>query len=129
MIGSIPISKVKSRKEALGWHYIVEIKTKEPQLLDDPDRVCAAIEKATKEGNLTVVGKITKRFEPQGFTAVYLLSESHISIHTWPEIGYAAIDVYTCGGDAKKAVETLLRELNVESAEITYLDRGPVDEG
>ncbi len=129
MIGSIPISKVKARKEALGWHYIVEIKTKDAALLNDPNRVCAAIERATEAGNLTVVGKVTKRFEPQGFTAVYLLSESHISIHTWPEIGYAAIDVYTCGGDAKKAVETLLKELNATDADITYLERGPVDEG
>ena len=41
--------------------------------------------------------KIHHRFEPQGVTGLALLAESHISIHTWPESGYAAVDVFTCG--------------------------------
>jgi S-adenosylmethionine decarboxylase proenzyme len=46
---------------------------------------------------LYVIQTISKKFDPQGVTVVCLLAESHISIHTWPEEGRAAVDVYTCG--------------------------------
>ncbi len=117
------------KKNVVGEHYIVELHTNNRKLLDDPEGIMRVLDKAAKAGNLTVEGRATKRFHPQGFTAVYLLSESHLSIHTWPELGYAALDVYTCGGDAKQAVDTLIREFEATKVDVVYLERGPLDEG
>ncbi|MFM8543765.1 MAG: adenosylmethionine decarboxylase, partial [Vulcanococcus sp.] len=56
-----------------------------------------AITSAAKRAGATLLNLITHRFDPQGVTGLALLAESHISIHTWPESGYAAVDVFTCG--------------------------------
>jgi S-adenosylmethionine decarboxylase proenzyme len=52
---------------------------------------------AIKKTDCTIIGKQEKKFEPQGLTIVYVLSESHMSIHTWPEYNACAIDFYNCG--------------------------------
>lgn len=64
-------------------------------------------------------------FAPQGVTGVLLLEESHVSIHTWPEKGYAAVDFYTCGdGDPQRAKEILMRALMAQTCDERLLDRG-----
>ena len=94
----------------LGRHIILELFTDDRELLNDEKRIMAMLEKAAEEGNVTVVGRTSATFNPHGVTAVLLLAESHISIHTWPEYGYAAVDIFTCGGDADKVLEAILRE-------------------
>ncbi len=49
------------------------------------------------QANATVLDTVSHQFQPQGITAIALLAESHLSIHTWPELGYVAVDVFTCG--------------------------------
>jgi S-adenosylmethionine decarboxylase len=71
----------------------------------------------TSAGNragATLLNLITHRFEPQGVTGLALLAESHISIHTWPESGYAAVDVFTCGDHTmpERACQVLSEELS-----------------
>ena len=70
------------------------------------------LNRAAKLANATVLNLISNKFDPQGVTAIALLAESHISIHTWPEIGYAAIDVFTCGDHTmpEKACKLLFKE-------------------
>ena len=69
-----------------------------------------------KANILRIIGE---RFEPQGVTLLALLSESHASIHTWPELSYAAIDLYTCGDTTQthKAAEFLKKKLQAETAD------------
>lgn len=64
-------------------------------------------------------------FSPQGFTAVLLLRESHISIHTWPEKDYIAIDFFTCGEDSRtESLESVIKQLfSAKNCRITYLNR------
>ena len=64
-------------------------------------------------------------FEPQGVTGVIVLSESHLSIHTWPETGYAAVDFYTCGDcNPHAGVDVLFEGLGALDREVLYIERG-----
>jgi len=72
-----------------------------------------------------IVASVFQPFEPQGVTGVVVIEESHLSIHTWPEHGYAAVDFFTCG-DAlpERAHEVLSRGLGATASEIMFVERG-----
>jgi S-adenosylmethionine decarboxylase len=94
--------------------------------LDDKDAVLEAIRVAAKQARSTLLNEVAHRFEPQGVTALALLAESHISIHTWPELGYAACDVFTCGEEAQpeQACQHLAEALQSERYDMRRLPRG-----
>jgi S-adenosylmethionine decarboxylase proenzyme len=80
-----------------GKHMICDIKEiKNKKLLNDVDRIRETLFDLCKRYNFTVLNVIEHKFDPQGFTMLFLLSESHISIHTFPERDYFALDIYTC---------------------------------
>jgi len=80
-----------------GKHMICDIKDiKNHQLLNDPKQITRLLDYICQTYDYTILQKSAYEFAPQGFTTIYLLSESHISIHTFPEKNYAAIDIYTC---------------------------------
>lgn len=81
----------------VGRHCILELYGCPPQLLDDESLIKQTLRSAAQIARSTLLGELSHKFEPQGVTALVLLAESHISIHTWPESGYAAVDVFTCG--------------------------------
>ena len=83
--------------DTVGKHCILELYGCDGTKLDDELFLRATITAAAKRAGATLLNLITHRFEPQGVTGLALLAESHISIHTWPESGYAAVDVFTCG--------------------------------
>ena len=111
---------------ALGKHLIAELWVRDPLSLNDPELIRDSLIAACKRGKFSVLNLSTHSFSPHGVTAVVLLSESHMSIHTWPEFAYAAVDIFTCGGNARKALEELERRLDVERMEVRELDRGLV---
>lgn len=82
--------------------------------------------KAAKESNSTPLEISLHKFSPQGLTGVVLVAESHIAIHTWPEIGYMALDIFTCGKNIKpqKALAFLKKELKPKRVFIKELQRG-----
>ena len=81
----------------MGHHVLVSLYGIAFNLLDDLDAIRDAFEKAVETCGATVLNRFSHQFHPQGVTVVYALAESHISIHTFPEKGSCAIDVYTCG--------------------------------
>ena len=81
----------------IGKHCILELYDCNPQKLDDESFLRSSISAAVHDAGATLLQLITHHFEPQGITGLALLAESHLSIHTWPESGYAAVDVFTCG--------------------------------
>ena len=83
--------------EALGLHLILELKECRPDLLDDMDFVQQTLLTAAETTGATIIGKTFHKFAPQGVTGVVAIAESHVCIHTWPEYGYAAADIFTCG--------------------------------
>ena len=83
--------------DMVGKHCILELYECDPSRLDDEAFLRTSITTPAKSAGATLLNLITHHFEPQGVTGLALLAESHISIHTWPESGYAAVDVFTCG--------------------------------
>ncbi|WP_353292583.1 adenosylmethionine decarboxylase [Synechococcus sp. M16CYN] len=83
--------------DMVGKHCILELYECDPSRLNDESFLRNSIAIAAKRAGATLLNLIAHRFEPQGVTGLALLAESHISIHTWPESGYAAVDVFTCG--------------------------------
>ena len=91
------LSKESSQNRLLGKHCILELYDCDESKLNDEDFIRTTIKIASKHSGATLLKLITHRFYPQGVTGLALLAESHISIHTWPESLYAAVDVFTCG--------------------------------
>ncbi|MBC9784597.1 adenosylmethionine decarboxylase [Heliobacterium chlorum] len=82
--------------------------------------------KAAEIAGATVLSSQKKQFDPQGATVLVLLSESHISIHTYPEKGFAALDCYTCGDtvDPQVAIEHMVKVLKPRETSVKMLKRG-----
>ena len=89
--------------EVVGKHCILELYDCDPKLLDDEKFIHKTMKSAAKGANMQFLDFVSHEFEPQGVTALALLGESHMSIHTWPELGYAMVDVLTCGEKSKPA--------------------------
>ena len=108
-----------------GRHLILDLYECDPEVLDDYDRLSELLEAALLMSKATILRIIGEKFEPQGVTLLALLAESHASIHTWPELGYAAIDLYTCGDttNTHKAADFLKYKLKSQKAEEQELVR------
>lgn len=81
----------------LGKHIILDMKGCCKDIINNVSSVKNILEKATEISNATLVDVICHHFSPYGITGVAILAESHISIHTWPEHEYAAVDIFLCG--------------------------------
>jgi S-adenosylmethionine decarboxylase proenzyme len=93
--------------------------------LNNVEQIQALMEMAAVAAKTNIVFSKFKPFEPQGVSGVVVVEESHLSIHTWPEHGYAAVDFYTCGeGDPNEAHEVLKAGLEAQSFEMLYVERG-----
>lgn len=112
--------------DPIGMHVVLDLYECDPQILDDMEKVEEVLTKAAEVANATVIDKRFHKFSPQGVSGVVVVSESHIAIHTWPEHGYAAVDVYTCGDHTMplKASEYIIKELKCKRPTIVKLDRG-----
>ena len=111
---------------ALGTHLLVELRQADPAKLDDIEFIRQALISAAKEVGATVLGDTFHRFTPQGVTGIVAIAESHISIHTWPEYGYAALDVFTCGDSImpEKAAALIIQRLECKDPEVMKVLRG-----
>ena len=97
----------------MGHHVLVSLYGISFHLLDDLAGIKAAFERAVEVCGATVLNRFSHQFHPQGVTIVYALAESHISIHTFPEEGSCAIDVYTCGNmNSVKGMQVLIEHFN-----------------
>lgn len=98
------------------------------EILDDLDSVSVILLDAANFLNVTVLQHKFHKFAPQGVSGYILIEESHISIHTWPERGYAAVDLFTCGErDLLKGLEYIKTRLKAKEDKHLLIYRG--DEG
>ena len=106
-------------------HVLAEYRGCPADRLDDLDAVERLMRAAAQAAGATVIDARFHRFAPHGVSGVLLLLESHLSIHTWPERGYAAVDFYTCGaGDPRRAHEVLAAALRAGECETMLVERG-----
>ena len=106
-----------------GTHLIIEVE--QGSGLDDEARIQQAFRDCVTACGATLLHIHTHKFTPQGVSGVAVLAESHISVHTWPEIGYGAFDVFMCG-DAEpwRAVDVLKQAFDTDQVQIKELLRG-----
>lgn len=106
-----------------GTHLIIEVVGGEG--LDDAARIERAFRDCVTTCGATLLHIHTHKFSPQGVSGVAVLAESHISVHTWPEIGYGAFDVFMCGeADPWRAVEVLRAAFDADEVRVRELLRG-----
>lgn len=112
--------------ETIGSHCLAELYDCPHELLDDEMFIKGAVRTAVDEGLATLLHEVSHHFHPQGVTALGLIAESHVAIHTWPEHGYAAVDVFTCGdrANAEKACLHIVRVLQAGRHTLRKLIRG-----
>lgn len=112
----------------LGLHLLLELKECNPQLLDDLSYVRSSLIRAAEDVGAHIVGESFHRFTPQGVTGILSIAESHISIHTWPEYGYAAADIFTCGDSfqPRHAADALIELFESRDSEVYEFERGRI---
>lgn len=112
--------------KALGWHYLVEFYDCDTKVLDDVDKLKVAMQQAADLSGANVVQSVFHRFSPYGVSGVVVIAESHFSIHTWPEYGYAACDLFTCGEKMTidNASDYLHEALGSRTSTVVKIDRG-----
>ena len=108
-------------------HLLLELYRCDYEKLNDESFLRCTLNKAAKFAKATVLNLISNKFEPQGVTAIALLAESHISIHTWPESSYSAIDIFTCGQNMlpEIASQYLIEALRAEEHSLRVIERNP----
>ena len=108
-------------------HLLLELYRCNYEKLNDESFLRCTLNRAAKLAKATVLNLISNKFEPQGVTAIALLAESHISIHTWPESNYSAVDIFTCGQNMlpELASEYLIEALNAEEHSLRVIERNP----
>ncbi len=115
--------------KAFGTHIIVELSDCDAAVLSDVDKVTNILVEAAQKANAEVLQTAFHRFTPQGVSGVVVIAESHLSIHTWPEYGYAAMDIYTCGDhtDPWKACRYAAMQFKAKQMLTTEVRRGLPD--
>lgn len=112
--------------KALGHHIIVELSQCNFEVLCNLNKIKDYMVEAAKQANAQVLETAFHQFGPAGISGVVVIAESHLSIHTWPEFGYAAVDIYTCGAktNPRKACNYLGRVLGAKQVTLCVVKRG-----
>jgi len=113
-----------------GKHIIMDVSGCKPELLNNLELLKEVLKEAAEHANATVLNVAFHHFAPQGVSGVVVISESHFSIHTWPEYGYAALDFYTCGdANPQLACKYVAEKLGATYSYRTEILRGREKEG
>lgn len=88
-----------TNNKTVGVHYLIDIENIENSNIDSQPFILNTCRKILENTNMTILNSLVHKFDPQGMTAIYLLSESHFSLHTWPEFKKMRMDLFTCSRD------------------------------
>ncbi|MBI2218801.1 MAG: adenosylmethionine decarboxylase [Candidatus Rokubacteria bacterium] len=111
---------------ALGRHLLLELFDCDLDVIASCEAVKAALIEAAKRAQATVVDVVFHEFNPFGVSGVVVIAESHLSIHTWPEYRYAAVDIFSCGDvlQPEVAASYLVEQFGAERTSVVELLRG-----
>ena len=111
--------------EALGIHILVEYYDCNKEILKNVETIEQSMLTAARSANATIVESVFHQFNPWGVSGAVIISESHLTIHTWPEHNYAAVDLFTCGDiDYEAGLNTLKNLLESKHYEVKKILRG-----
>ncbi len=117
------------QNKRLGRHILVEFYNCDRDVLNNYDLIEEYMNEAAIKANATIVQSVFHLFNPWGVSGAVVIQESHLTIHTWPEYGYAAVDLFTCGDDVNPwvAFDYLKDMIKADKYETTEIDRGVID--
>jgi len=115
--------------QSLGNHLIVELYECHREFINDARSVENALINAVNISGAKMVQSVVHEFNPHGISGVVVIEESHFSVHTWPEYGYCALDIFTCGDeiDYYSALHYLKEEFKAKNFSVTEMKRGMLD--
>ena len=110
----------------LGKHYLIDLKDCNSTLLDDLEFIKEVLLSVVREAGASVIGDAFHKFQPQGLSGVVLITGAHLCIHTWPEYGYAAIDIFTHGDSFRPddVAKQVVEKLESKAPAVVELKRG-----
>ena len=106
----------------LGRQIIAEYYDCNPEILNDVAVIETAMLEAAKSAEATVINSTFHHFSPFGVSGVVVIQESHLAIHTWPEYGYAAVDIFTCGDTIDPWISCKFLEKGFESGFVSAME-------
>ncbi len=111
---------------ALGTHLLLELKECNSKVLNDLKKVQDILVSAAKEAKATIIDTSFHKFSPFGISGIVVIAESHLSVHTWPEYGYAAIDIFTCGEvlNPESAARHMIQKFQSKDPSLVEMKRG-----
>lgn len=111
---------------ALGRHLLIELFDCDIDVINNLEAVKGALVEAAKRAQATIVDVVFHEFNPFGISGVVVIAESHLSIHTWPEYRYAAVDIFSCGDVLQPdvAANYLVEQFAAERTSVVELQRG-----
>lgn len=117
--------------QALGRHVIVELYDCDKDLINDHEYIEEAMLRAVELSGATIVRPVFHKFNPHGVSGVVVIAESHFSIHTWPEYGYCALDIFTCGDliDNYVALSHIREKVRAQNISVSEIKRGVLNLG
>ncbi len=112
--------------QSLGKHLLGEYHGCDRELLNRPEHIRTELLAAVAQSGATPIHDFVHTFTPHGVTGIVVIAESHFSIHTWPEYGFAAVDLFTCGDsvDPYLAFDHLATALRAGSHQVVEMRRG-----
>ena len=115
--------------KSLGKHLIIELFQCDSTLLNDVKTIERHLLAAVQLSGATVIQPFFHQFSPHGITGVVVVAESHFALHTWPEYGYCAVDIFTCGDtvNGHVALDYLKENLGAANASVMEIKRGVLD--
>jgi S-adenosylmethionine decarboxylase len=111
---------------ALGRHLLLELFDCDLDAINNVEAVKGALVEAAKRAQATIVDVVFHEFNPFGVSGVVVIAESHLSIHTWPEYRYAAVDIFSCGDilQPEIAANYLVEQFGAERTSVVEMQRG-----
>lgn len=112
--------------KALGQHLIIELYDCDSSIINSVGLVEEYMVEAVNISGATILKSVFHEFSPHGVAGVVVISESHFSIHTWPEYSYCALDIFTCGDiiDSQKALQFLKEKMEAQNISVVEVNRG-----
>jgi S-adenosylmethionine decarboxylase len=116
------------KQKQLGNHLLIEYYDCDSEVLKNTPLIEEYMIEAAKMAQATIVESVFHTFSPWGVSGVVVIEESHLTIHTWPEYKYAAVDLFTCGNTINPwvAFKFLEEKLKAERADLAEISRGMI---
>ena len=110
----------------IGSHYVIDLAGCDSSIIKQSNTVQSILVEAAVASKANIVDIVFHNFKPYGVSGVIIISESHFTIHTWPEYGYAAVDIFTCSRsiDINAAIHLLTKKFKATNVKVTSINRG-----